>query len=81
VGTRTIVATRIDAVAVGGSAPERHRTLSRAEAWFNGPPYAVAGSVFDEDYEKLFARTTGRTPVNQFVPSAASPMLPALDQA
>lgn len=32
--------------------PERHRTLSRAEAeaegWFNGPPYAVAESVFDE---------------------------------
>jgi hypothetical protein len=31
---------------------ERRRILSRAEAeaegWFNGPPYAVAESVFDE---------------------------------
>jgi hypothetical protein len=32
---------------------ELRRTLSRAEAeadgWFNGPPYAVSESVFDED--------------------------------
>ncbi len=53
IGTRTIVAIRIDRVEVGSSAPERRRILSRAEAeakgWFNGPPYAVAESVFDED--------------------------------
>lgn len=50
IGTRTIVAIRLDDV--GSDMPERHRTLSRAEAeaegWFNGPPYAVAESVFDE---------------------------------
>lgn len=52
IGTRTIVAIRIDRVAVGGS-PAAHRTLSGAEAeaegWFKGPPYAVAESVFDEN--------------------------------
>jgi hypothetical protein len=52
IGTRTIVAIRIDRVEVGGS-PALRRTLSGAEAeaegWFNGPPYAVAESVFDEN--------------------------------
>jgi hypothetical protein len=52
IGTRTIVAIRIDRVEVGGS-PTLRRTLSRAEAeaegWFNGPPYTVAESVFDEN--------------------------------
>ena len=49
VGTRTIVAIRIDLVEVGGSEP---RILSGAEAeaegWFNGPPYPVAEVIFDE---------------------------------
>jgi hypothetical protein len=52
IGARTIVAIRIDRVEVGGSLALR-RTLSRAgakaEGWFNGPPYAVAESVFDEN--------------------------------
>lgn len=52
VGTRVIVAIRVDRVDVDGSAPELRRTLGRqeaeAEGWFNGPPYAVAESVFDE---------------------------------
>lgn len=52
IGTRTIVAIRIDRVEVGGSPPLR-RTLSGAEAeaegWFGGPPYAVVESVFDEN--------------------------------
>jgi hypothetical protein len=51
-GTRTIVAIRTDRVEVGTGAPERRRLLSRpeaeAEGWFNGPPYAMAESVFDE---------------------------------
>jgi hypothetical protein len=37
VGTRTIVAVRIDATAV------------KAPSWLNGPPYAVAELVFDQD--------------------------------
>lgn len=53
IGTRTIIAMRIDSVDVGSNVPELRRTLSRAEAeaegWFNGPPCAVAESVFDED--------------------------------
>jgi hypothetical protein len=53
IGTRTIVAIRIDSVEVESNVPELRRTLSRAEAeaegWFRGPPYAVAESVFDED--------------------------------
>ena len=52
IGTRTIVAIRIDRVEVGGS-PALRRSLSGAEAeaegWFRGPPYAVAESVFDEN--------------------------------
>jgi len=53
IGTRTIIAIRIDAVEVGSNDPNHRRTLSGAEAepkgWFNGPPYAVAECVFDED--------------------------------
>ncbi len=53
IGTRTIVAICLDRVEVGSPSPELRRTLGRAEAevegWFNGPPYAVAESVFDED--------------------------------
>ena len=53
IGTRTIVAIRVDSVEVGSKMPEHRRTLSRSEAeaegWFNGPPYAVAESVFDEN--------------------------------
>ncbi len=50
IGRRTIVAIRVDRVVVEGGA---RRTLSQeeaeAEGWFNGPPYAVAESVFDEN--------------------------------
>jgi hypothetical protein len=56
IGTRTITAMRIDSIEVVTSAPDRHqtrRTLSHSEAaaegWFNGPPYAAAESVFDEN--------------------------------
>jgi hypothetical protein len=53
IGMRTIVAIRLDHVEVGSDSLERRRVLGRAEAeaegWFNGPPYAVAESVFDED--------------------------------
>ena len=59
IGTRTIVAMRLDHVEVDtkpgpatARVPERRRILSRAEAeaqgWFDGSPYAVAESVFDE---------------------------------
>jgi len=52
IGTRTIIAIRIDSVDVESNVPEMRRTLSRSEAaadgWFNGPPYAVGESVFDE---------------------------------
>lgn len=53
VGTRVIIAIRLDRVEVGSATPELRRTLGQAgaeaEGWFNGPPYAVAESVFDED--------------------------------
>ncbi len=52
IGTRVIVAIRLDRVEVGSTSPEFRRTLGYAEAdaegWFNGPPYAVGESVFDE---------------------------------
>lgn len=55
-GTRTIIAIRIDRIATttvnvdDGSI--QNETLDHDQAnrqgWFNGPPYAVAESVFDE---------------------------------
>jgi hypothetical protein len=52
IGTRTIIAIRIDTVDVGSTKPELRRMIGHAEAladgWFNGPPYAVAENVFDE---------------------------------
>jgi hypothetical protein len=52
IGTRTIVASRIDRVDVDSTTPDRRRTLDQsaaeADGWFNGPPYAVAETVFDE---------------------------------
>jgi hypothetical protein len=53
IGSRVIVAIRLDRVAVAGSVSEQQRALGMDEAeaggWFNGPPYAVAEIVFDED--------------------------------
>jgi hypothetical protein len=53
IGTRIIIAICLDRVDVGSPSPERRRTLghveAEAEGWFNGPPYAVAEHVFDED--------------------------------
>lgn len=52
IGTRVVVAIRVDHVDVGGIPTVRSKTLTHAEAemegWFNGPPYAVLESVFDE---------------------------------
>jgi hypothetical protein len=53
IGTRTIIAIRIDSVEVESTEPASRRTLdpstAAAEGRFNGPPYAVAEFVFDED--------------------------------
>jgi hypothetical protein len=53
IGARVIVAIRIDGVGVGSNVAALRRTLTRDEAeadgWFNGPPYAVLETVFDED--------------------------------
>jgi len=54
VGTRTVVAIRIDLVEtmalVDGHQVRRYLTQQEAEleGWFNGPPYAVPEIVFDE---------------------------------
>jgi hypothetical protein len=52
VGTRTVIAIRIDSVDVESNVPELRRTLRQSEGeaggWFKGPPYKVAESVFDE---------------------------------
>jgi hypothetical protein len=56
VGTRTVVAIRIDNVVVttfGADGGRRSRTIyydrAESEGWFNGPPYAVVECVLDED--------------------------------
>jgi hypothetical protein len=50
IGTRVVAAIRVEYVEVGGTEPQ---TLNHDEAtargWFNGPPYAVAEVLFDED--------------------------------
>lgn len=53
-GTRVVVAIRVDEVSIVQIEDGERRTSSvpgaEAEAggWFNGPPYAVAETVFDE---------------------------------
>jgi len=56
IGTRTVIAMRIDSLEVVTSTPggqQGRRTLSQmeaeAEGWFKGPPYAVEELVFDEN--------------------------------
>lgn len=55
VGTRTIVAIRVDLVEtrtiVDGHPIRRYLAQEEAEleGWFNGPPYALLEVVFDED--------------------------------
>jgi hypothetical protein len=55
IGTRVITAIRLDEVRIAtvSGGVKSMRALCYAEAnaegWFNGPPYAVAESVFDED--------------------------------
>ena len=54
IGTRTVVAIRLDTVmvALNENGVTTRTTLNRAgaerEGWFNGPPYAVNEKVFDE---------------------------------
>lgn len=47
-GTRTVVAIRIDVVNTSDGRALAHNEAV-AEGWFNGPPYAVVETVFDED--------------------------------
>jgi len=52
VGTRTVIAIRIDAAEVvavlGGRETQSVVDPRRDPSWLNGPPYAVAEIVFDE---------------------------------
>jgi hypothetical protein len=63
IGTRTIVAIRLDEVEVGSDRPQGRRTLDRAKAeaegWFEGPPYAVGESVFDEYDQRACSLAAG----------------------
>ena len=55
IGTRTVVTIRIDLIETTSILDGHHvrRFLTQDEAelegWFNGPPYALAETVFDED--------------------------------
>lgn len=56
VGTRTIIAIRIDQVettTVHADGTSTLETLTREQAnargWFDGPPYSIAELIFDED--------------------------------
>jgi len=64
IGTRIITAIRLDWVdkttLIGGKYTKKYlnREQAEAEGWFNGPPYAVAEIVFDEDDQKGCAYPT-----------------------
>jgi hypothetical protein len=72
VGTRVVVAIRLDKLRVastGGNRTLAHHE-AEAEGWFRGPPYAVAETVFDEhgqeacepvDVERSTAQPPGGT--------------------
>ena len=47
VGSRTVVAIRVDAVFTNRGVLDQ--ATAAAEGWFNGPPYAVMEHVFDEN--------------------------------
>ncbi len=55
VGTRTIVAIKLGPREIGsiqtGDGRDRHQIMVVEDdpSWLNGPPYAVAETVFDED--------------------------------
>ena len=52
IGTRTIVAIRVDRVEVESSDGSKRlldSATAESEGWFRGPPYPVAEIVFDED--------------------------------
>ena len=52
IGTRTVIAIRIDAAEVvavlGGRETQSVVDPRRDPSWLNGPPYALAETVFDE---------------------------------
>jgi hypothetical protein len=53
IGTRTVIAIRIDEVRVaggkdGGIVAILDQAEAEAQGWFKGPPYMVAEEVFDE---------------------------------
>jgi hypothetical protein len=55
VGTRTVIAIRVDRVEAtsmdnkGISTNILSQSKAESQGWFDGPPYTVAESVFDED--------------------------------
>jgi len=57
IGSRVIVAIRIDEVKVGGTSA---KTLTGEQAdkagWLDGPPYGVAEIVFDEDDQQAIEK-------------------------
>lgn len=53
IGSRTIVAIRVDRVTLSDG-KVLDRAAAEREGWFNGPSFAVAEIVFDEDdYEAI----------------------------
>jgi hypothetical protein len=58
IGSRTVIAIRIDRVEIEGGSPESaalspvDSAIATDEGWFDGPPYAVLETVVDEvDFE------------------------------
>ncbi len=51
IGTRTVVAIKISEIRVTTQKGDKttQQDISDDPTWFNGPPYAVAEHIFDED--------------------------------
>jgi hypothetical protein len=71
IGTRTVIAIRIDAAAVvavlGGRETQSVVDFRRDPSWLNGPPYALAETVFDE-YDFAALRPVAERDVTDWKP-------------
>ena len=71
-GTRVVAAIRVEYVEVGGTEPQRlNHDEATARGWFNGPPYAVAEVLFDEDDQVGCCHHRGRVHLGRKLISAA----------
>lgn len=81
IGTRTVIAIRIDQVEIEGATPEStalstvDRAAAEAGGWFNGPPYAVMEPCWTKSISRLAGRVTRRLTIPRADGSTLSAVL------